>query len=108
MKLFHTMENNFNVLTLLLDEHPHMKFLVRSNALIRDLNSLHRSGESVCLTIITRARVGVNHTISNKRELNNCFIKNNGEILLDLANFALQEQPENKSMIAISQAWCNA
>ena len=75
--------------------------------LITDLNSLHLSGESVYLTIITRARVGFHHTISNKGELNNCFIKNNREILLDLANFALQEQPENNSMIGISQAWCN-
>ena len=53
------------------------------------------------LTIIPRARVGYemidgyNHLISNKREWNTCFIKNNQEILLDLADFALQEQPED-------------
>ena len=54
----------------------------------------------VYLTIILRARVGYemidsqrsyNHLISNKREWNNCFIKNNQEIFLDLADFALQE-----------------
>ena len=33
-------------------------------------------------------RVGYNHLISNKREWNNGFIKNNQEILLDLAGFA--------------------
>ena len=32
---------------------------------------------------------------SNKREWNNCFIENNQEILLDLAVFALQEQPKD-------------
>ena len=40
--------------------------------------------------------VGYNHFISNKREWNNCFIKNNQELLLDLADFALKEQPEEK------------
>ena len=34
-------------------------------------------------------RVGYNHLISNKREWNNCFIKNNQEMLLYLADFAL-------------------
>ena len=54
------------------------------------------------LTIIPLALVGYemldignNHFISNKREWNNCFIKNNQEILLDLADFTLQEQPED-------------
>ena len=39
--------------------------------------------------------VGYNLTISNKRGWNNCFIKikNNQEILLDPADFILQEQP---------------
>lgn len=106
MKLFYTMENNFNVLTLLLHEQPHMKFLVRSNILIRDLNSFHRSGESVCLTIITRARVGFDHTISNKRELNNCFIKNN-QVELDLADFMFHERQGDHLMAAISRAWNN-
>ena len=32
-----------------------------------------------------------NHLISNKREWNNCFIKNNQEIVLDLTDFAVQE-----------------
>ena len=39
---------------------------------------------------------GYNHLLSNKREWNNCLIKNNQEILLDLADFALQEQPRKK------------
>ena len=57
----------------------------------------------VYLTIIPRARVGyeiidnapswrLNHPISNKRERNNCFMKNNQEIFPDFADFALQEQ----------------
>ena len=47
------------------------------------------------LTIIPRARVGYemtddyNHLISNKRERDNSFIKNNQETLLDLDDFAL-------------------
>ena len=53
-------------------------------------------------------RVGYNHLISSKREWNNCFITNNQEVLLDLADFALQEQPEdNFLMFAISRAWYN-
>ena len=28
-------------------------------------------------------------------------------MLLDLADFALQEQPEKNSMVVISRAWCN-
>ena len=42
-----------------------------------------------------------------KREWNNCFIKNNQEILLDLADFALQEQPEDNLMVAVSQVCYN-
>ena len=42
-----------------------------------------------------KRRVGYNHLISNKRKWNNCFIKNSREILLDLADFALQEQTED-------------
>ena len=37
----------------------------------------------------------------------NCFIKNNKEILLNLADFALQEQLEGNLMVAISRAWYN-
>ena len=44
---------------------------------------------------------------SNKREWNNCFIKNNQEILLDLAVFAFQEQPKDNLMAAISRACYN-
>ena len=54
-----------------------------------------------------KRRVGYNHLISNKREWNNCFIKNNPEILLDRADFVLQEQPENNLMVPISRAWYN-
>ena len=45
------------------------------------------------------------HLISNKREWNNCFIKNYKEILLNLADFVLQEQLEGTLMVAISRAW---
>ena len=44
-----------------------------------------------------------NHLISNKRDWNNCFIKTYQEILLDLADFALQEQPEDNLTVAISR-----
>ena len=69
------------------------------------------------LTIIPRARVGYemidsqrgalrrsgyDHLISNKRKWNNCFIKNNQEMLLDHADFALQEQAEDNLMVAFS------
>ena len=47
-------------------------------------------------------RVGYNHFISNKREWNNCFIKNHQQILLDFADFAWSEQPEGNLMDAIS------
>ena len=50
--------------------------------------------------------VGYYHTIP-KSEWNNCFIKNKQEILLDLADFALQEQPEDNSVVVISWAWFN-
>ena len=74
------------------------------------------------LTIILRARVGYemidsqrggkrqvsyNHLISNKREWNNCFIKNNQEIMLDLVDFALQEQPEENLIIVLTREWYN-
>ena len=52
--------------------------------------------------IITNEAVGYNHLKSNKREWNNCFIKNNREILLYLADFALQEQLEDNLMVAFS------
>ena len=35
---------------------------------------------------------------------NNCFIKNNQEMLQDLADFALQEHPEPSLMVGISRA----
>ena len=55
-------------------------------------------------------RVGYEHlgaSLANKREWNNCFIKNNQQILLDLADLALQEQPEDNLMVAISRPWYN-
>ena len=45
--------------------------------------------------------------ISDKRECNNCFIKENQKTLLDLPQFALQEQTEDNLMVAISRAWYN-
>ena len=56
-----------------------------------------------------KRRVGYNRLISNKSEWNtcNCFIKNNQEILLDLADFALQELPEDNLVVSISRAWYN-
>ena len=41
--------------------------------------------------------------MSNKWKWNYCFIENNQEILLDLTDFALQEQPEDNLMVAISR-----
>ena len=48
-----------------------------------------------------------NHLISNKRKWNNCFIKNSQEILLDLTDFAVREEPANNLMAAISRPWYN-
>ena len=48
-------------------------------------------------------RVVFNHLISNKCEWNNCFIKNNQEILLDFADFPLQEQLHDNLMVSISR-----
>ena len=47
-------------------------------------------------------RGAYNHLISNKREWNNFFIENNQEILLDLADFALQEHQEDNLMVYFS------
>ena len=49
-----------------------------------------------------------NHFISNKHKWNNCFIKYNQEILLGLADFTLQERPEDYLMVAIFRAWYNS
>ena len=51
--------------------------------------------------------LGYNHLISNKREWNNCFIKNRQQILLDFADFAWLEQPEGNLMESISRVWYN-
>ena len=71
----------------------------------------------VYLTIIPRARVryemidsqlGATRLVGylsshiNKGEWNYCFIKNNQEILVSLADFALQEQAEDNLMLAFS------
>ena len=45
--------------------------------------------------------------ISNKREWNNCFIKNHQQILLDFADFAWLEQLQGNLVDAISRVWCN-
>ena len=50
---------------------------------------------------------GYNHLISNKREWNNCFIKNHQQILLDFVDFAWLEQPEGNLMDAFSPLWYN-
>ena len=52
-------------------------------------------------------RVCFNHLISNKREWNNCCIKNNQEIWLDLVDSTLPEQPQDNLMAVISWAWYN-
>ena len=54
-----------------------------------------------------KRRVGYSHLISNKREWNNCFIKNHQHILLDFADFVWSEQPEGNLMDAISRVWYN-
>ena len=88
---------------------------------VREFNGYNGSKKR-SLTIIPRARVGYevidsqrgakrrvgyNHLISNKREWNNCFIKNHQLILLDFADFAWLEQPVGNLMDAISQVWYN-
>ena len=47
-------------------------------------------------------RVGYNHLISNKREWNNCFVKNALKISMNLPDFILLEQT-GKSLIFILQ-----
>ena len=54
-----------------------------------------------------RSADGYNHLISNKGERNNCFIKNNQELLLDFVDFVLKERPEDNIMVAIPWAWYN-
>ena len=56
---------------------------------------------------MSQCRVGYNHLIFNKRKWNDCFIRNNQELLLDCADFALQEQPEDNQMISTSRVWYN-
>ena len=54
-----------------------------------------------------KRRVGYNHLRSNKREWNNCFIRNPQQILLDFADFTWLEQPRGNLMDAISRVWKN-
>ena len=54
-----------------------------------------------------KRRVGYNHLISNKREWNDCFIKNHQQILVYFADFAWLAQPEGNLMDAISRVWYN-
>ena len=58
------------------------------------------------MEIGAKRRVGYNHLISNKREWNNCFIKNHQQTLLDFADFPWLEQPEGNLMDAVSRVWC--
>ena len=48
-------------------------------------------------------KAGYNHLIYNKRVYNNCFIKNDREMLLDRTGLVFQEQPEDNLMVAISR-----
>ena len=54
-----------------------------------------------------KRRVGYNHLISNKREWNNCFIKNHQQVFLDFVDFAWLEQPQGNLMDAFSRVWYN-
>ena len=54
-----------------------------------------------------KRRVGYNHLISNKREWNNCFIKNSSTNIARFADFAWLGQPEGNLMDAISRVWYN-
>ena len=45
------------------------------------------------------------YLICNKCGWKNCFVKNNQEILLDLADFALQEKPEDNLTIIVLFLW---
>ena len=51
-----------------------------------------------------KRQVGYNRLISNKCKKTTT---NNKKILLDFADFDLQEQPEDNLMVAMSQTWCN-
>ena len=51
--------------------------------------------------------MAIYHLTSKKREWNNCFIKSNQEMLLDLADFALQEQLQDNLMVTNFRVWYN-
>ena len=60
------------------------------------------------LTIISRERVGYEMIDSQRgalRRVGYDHLISNHEILLDLADFALQEQPGNNLVVAITPAW---
>ena len=85
-------------------------------SIIREATPAHVRMASTSTTIISHAQVKIinnystkaptltiYHLISNKCEWNNCFIKTDQEILLDLTDFGLQEQPEDIFTVAISR-----
>ena len=51
--------------------------------------------------------VSDSHPISAKLDWNKCFIKNNQELFLDLADSILQEGPKDCLMVAFSRAHGN-
>ena len=53
------------------------------------------------------SRYNIFNNYSTSAEWNNCFIKNNQEILLYLADFALQEQAKDNLMLTFSWIWYN-
>ena len=59
------------------------RIFVRGHYLFRVANSFPIDSQRGA-----KRRVGYNHLISNKREWNNCFIKNHQQILQDFADFA--------------------
>ena len=71
--------------------------------LSKDKKSLEAAKQVRYLTIIPRARVGYEMLDSQqgaKRRVGH-------DHLIDLADFALHEQPEENLMVSISQAWYN-
>ena len=52
-------------------------------------------------------RLNMRSQITTRHKWDYCFIEDNQEILLDLADFTMQEQPEDNLMVAIAQTWYN-
>ena len=55
-----------------------------------------------------QCRVGYYHLVSNKREGNNCSVKNNHENSLNLADSVIFSFPPDAYSYHICEAWCNA